>query len=629
MSFNKWLILSSLCTISVSVDALKCEDAFHPWMSFQDAKAFIQTIKLTSMRHFQKWSKSGKRPKNFPSTPQRIYSKEWTNWGDFLGTRNISNHKKEWMSFQKARTFIQNLEIRSKEQFQKWSKSEQRPKNFPKHPERTYKEEWTNWGDFLGTGNISNKKKEWMSFQKAKTFIQKQGLKNRTEFEKWNKSGKRPKNFPSRPDRAYKGKWTNWPDFLRVRNISSHKKKWMNFQDAKTFIQKHKFKSTIQFQKWSKSEQRPKNFPSRPDQTYKNEWTNWGDFLGTENTSNNKKEWMSFQNAKTFIQNLGIRSKGKFQEWAKSGKRPKNFPSNPQRTYLDEWINWGDFLGKEPKTHITQRKQIESKSENILNDSDQTNQTDLAQPSDKKSILDRNEEQDSFNEIKTLLQQEIDNFHTEKEEQTNNESKTIPDNSDQRNNIGQKNHEKLKTEKKWMNFEEAKKYVQTLAFENPKNFIEWLKSDDRPVNFPPNPQQIYSEWTSVEDFLYKEIQEYMSYTEAKTFVQQLRITSLVDFFETKRNEPDIFPENFPPNPKGFYTNTGEWTDWNDFLGLEIKPQKKKKKKPSKKIQGFIERLESQDNTDENIEDDQNVEGDLTGDFTNEEPEVENYFSTND
>ena len=102
-----------------------------------------------------------------------------------------------------------------------------------------------------------------------------------------------------------------------------------------------------------------------------------------------------------------------------------------------------------------------------------------------------------------------------------------------------------------MSFEEAKKYVQALAFETPKDFIEWLKSKDRPINFPPNPQQIYSEWISVKDFLYKE---------AKNFVQQLGITSSVDFFETKKSEPDIFPENFPLNPKTFYTNTGEWID---------------------------------------------------------------------
>ena len=107
---------------------------------------------------------------------------------------------------------------------------------------------------------------------------------------------------------------------------------------------------------------------------------------------------------------------------------------------------------------------------------------------------------------------------------------------------------------------------------NPGILLNGLKSSDRPIHFPPNPHQFYSEWISVKDFLSTE--KYVSYKEAKTFVQSMAITNLRDFLELMRDEPDIFPDNFPPNPNLFYSKTGDWIDWNDFLGITDKSKNK-------------------------------------------------------
>ena len=486
------------------------------------------------------------------------------------------------MSFQEAKIFIQQQELSNRTEFQKWSESQHRPKNFPSRPDRTYKDKWINWNDFLGIENISSQKRKWMSFQEAKAFIQQQGITTITEFRKWSKSKQRPKNFPSTPQRTYSDEWINWSDFLGVENFSHNKKKWMSFQEAKAFIQQQRLLTHIEFQKWSKSEHRPKNFPSSPQRTYSDEWTSWGDFLGTGNIPHNKKKWMSFQEAKTFIQKQRLSNRAEFQKWSKSKKRPKNFPSSPEQTYKDEWKGWNNFLGigntsvqnKTTETHIEseERKHRIRKSNETPNHPEKikkNEQTGQGELSGIENISDGNENQMSFDEIKTFLQQEAKavSIHIQSKEEGRMDSKSenISSDFDKIEKKEQIDQGKLETE--WMSFEEAKKYVQDLAFEKPKDFIEWLKSDDRPVNFPPNPQQVYSEWTNVKDFLSTETQEYISYKEAKTFAQKLGITSSVDFFETKKNEPDIFPENFPPNPKSFYTNTGEWTGWNDFLGL--------------------------------------------------------------
>ena len=367
----KFIILCSLLTIPLFAQAEKCEDAFpasqtsavsynardiarrnRNWMHFEDAKTFIQNQALKTMREFQKWSSSGQRPKNFPANPNIIYKDQWTSWGEFLGTETIAHKNKEWMHFEDARTFIQTQGIQTFIEFQEWSRSRQRPKNFPSHPNETYKDQWTGWRDFLGTRDIARRNRNWMHFEDAKTFIQNQGIQTSTEFRKWSSSGQRPENFPSNPDNFYRYQWTGWGYFLGTDNIANRNKEWMHFEDAKTFIQNQGIQTLIEFHKWSKSGRRPENFPSNPYKIYRSQWTGWGNFLGTKNISRRKRNWMPFKDAKTFIQKQGIQTLIEFKKWSSSGQRPENFPSTPNRTYKDQWTSWGHFLG----TKNTSRK---------------------------------------------------------------------------------------------------------------------------------------------------------------------------------------------------------------------------------------------------------------------------------
>ena len=591
----KWFILSFLYIVVVSAHALKCENAFSPWMSFEEAKAFIQKQWIAGHEEFRKWSRSGKRPKNFPSHPEKIYEKEWTNWEDFLGTGNVyivykgertnwrdflgtgnvSTSKREWMSFEEAKAFIQRQGLQNSTEFQAWSKSGKRPKNFPSNPNTVYRSNWTNWRDFLGTGNVSTSKREWMSFEKAKAFIQRQGLQNSTEFQAWSKSGKRPKNFPSNPNTVYRSNWTNWRDFLGTGNVSTNKREWMSFEEAKAFIQRQGITNQSEFHLWSKSGKRPKNFPSNPSLIYRNEWTNWGDFLGTGNVSTSKREWMSFEEAKAFIQRQGLQNSTDFQAWSKSGKRPKNFPSNPNTVYRSNWTNWRDFLNaknistqnKTVKIHIKpkERKQTGSRVENVQIDSDQV---DKGQLSNVESTSDRNVRgKRSVDHVRAFLKQGNVVTHGEFEEETQTDNKMDSNQMDQLSNAestsdGDENQS---------------------SFDQIKSFLEQEARNMRTKS--ENEEQIDSR---------SKIKKYISYKEAKAFVQELGITSPIDFFKIKKSEPDIFPENFPPNPKLFYSKKGKWTSWDDFLGLKDKSQE------NTRLSNFnpADILDSQNNTDE-------------------------------
>ena len=47
------------------------------------------------------------------------------------------------------------------------------------------------------------------------------------------------------------------------------------------------------------------------------------------------------------MRKLKLNNRKEFREYSKSGKRPYDIPSAPDRLYKDKWKGWTDFLGKE------------------------------------------------------------------------------------------------------------------------------------------------------------------------------------------------------------------------------------------------------------------------------------------
>ncbi len=302
--------------------------------------------------------------------------------------------------------------------------------------------------------------------------------------------------------------------------------RWMSYEEASAFIQDQGIKTNKQFREWNKSGKRPTNFPSNPNDTYKEEWTTWSAFFGTENISTKEKEWISHQEALDFIQTQGITNSREFEVWKQSGKRPKNFPSAPDKTYKGKgWKSWEHFFGTEKVSLEEAEAYIRNEgitSKEKFREWSNSGNRPANFPSDPKKFY--KDEWISWGDF-----------------------------------LGTGNTAS------YMKYVKAKKYAQSLEFAEPEDFIEWLKSKDRPVSFPLNPHQFYSEWISVKDFLSTE--EYLSYEEAKAFVQYLGITNPRDFLDMMKLESDIFPENFPSSPQAFYKNNDEWIDWNDFLGV--------------------------------------------------------------
>ena len=229
---------------------------------YEDAKKFVHKLKLSGQKAYSDWSKSAKRPKDIPANPGRSYKeewkgwgeflgtgnvagvnrvyhsyddvkkfarkhnlkrkddwiklekteeypsrpdkiyKEWTNWGEFLGTGNIAPINKKYRSFEDARKFVHTLKFKSRTEWQKYCDSGKKPKDVPKHPEDTYKNKgFTTVGDWLGTGYVANREREYLPIKEAKILARKLAkelaIKNNEDWIAAYNAGKIPKNLPS------------------------------------------------------------------------------------------------------------------------------------------------------------------------------------------------------------------------------------------------------------------------------------------------------------------------------------------------------------------------------------------------------------------------------------------------
>ena len=476
-----------------SAYSLDCHERFSnrkkEFRDFELAVKYVRALDFQSAEEYKVWSKSGDRPSDIPSDPDRVYKKQWRGWGYYLGTGAIANSKKEFKDFEQAVEYIHTLNFSFISDHNRWAKSEKRPLDIPSHPERVYKRknQWRGWEYYLGESFVGNIKKEFKDFEQAVEYIHTLNFSFISDHNRWAKSEKRPLDIPSHPERVYKKQWRGWGHYLGTGSIVGRKKEFRDFELAVEYIRALNFRGVKEHEKWSKLESRPADIPSNPHRVYKKQWRGWGYYLGTGSIANSKKEFREFEPAVEYVRALGFQGSREYKAWSKSGDRPSDIPSDPSKVYKDQWQGWEYYLGT---VGFDWRKKDKAAG----------------------SI--------------------------------------------------------------YWSFTEVKKYALSLNFESIKSFLAWLRSDERPPEFPPNPHEVYPAWTNARDFLNLS----MSYSEAKEYLRT--------FFGDLETEDqfkqwavsDERPSDFPSNPQKFYNQ--QWEGWNVFLGVFVE----KKKSPGRFVE---------------------------------------------
>jgi hypothetical protein len=317
----------------------------------------------------------------------------------------------------------------------------------------------------------------WKSFTDGRALARGLELKCQRGWWEWSKSGQRPSDIPSNPQQAYRDDgWISWADWLgnEGRVLA---KDMLPFTVGRALARGLGLEGNPEWRKWSKSEQRPSDIPSSPDQPYRADgWVSWPDWLGSEGRVYTKKEVLPFTEGRAFARGLGLKSKKGWEVWSKSGQRPTDIPAHPETTYRDDgWISYPDWLGY---------------GEGRVS-------------------------------AKDMLPFAVGRAYARKLELRSWKEWAEWSKSGQRPSNIPANPHKVYRDDGWISYPDwlgfvgrappgsmlpfavGRAYVRKLKLENVKEWCAWSKSGQRPSNIPANPHKVYRDdgWISMPDWL--------------------------------------------------------------------------------------------------------------------------------
>ena len=254
-----------------------------------------------------------------------------------------------WRNFEDARDFVRRLGLKNYTEWKEYCRSGKKPADIAFAPDQLYAEAgWLGWGDWLGTGRIAWRLRQYRSFDDARAFVYGLGLKSQDEWIEYCKSGKKPDDIPGSPENTYaKDGWSGMGDWLGTGFVAFQMRQHRSFADAREFVRRLGLKSFVEWSDYCRSGKKPPDIPFAPHYAYAEAgWEGYGDWLGTGRIAAQLREYWTFKKARSFVRRLGLKSISEWYEYCRSGKKPADIPSNPDKTYAkDGWSGMGDWLG--------------------------------------------------------------------------------------------------------------------------------------------------------------------------------------------------------------------------------------------------------------------------------------------
>ena len=379
---------------------------------------------------------------------------------------------------------------------------------------------------------------------------------------------------------------------------------WLPFEKAREIVRLLRFKSHREWCVWAKSDARPANIPFSPEVTYKVEWSGWYNWLG--------KEWMLFDDAKSFARLLGLKSGKEWSVWVKTGAKPDDIPRDPPSVYKGKgWDGWCDWLGTKKRSRewrYFEQARAFVRPLGFQNTSEwrEWAKTDAkpddipANPSyvykdkgwtfwyDWLGTNNRKGGWQSFKKARAFARSL--GFKSGDEwrawTKTDEKSDNIPvEPAGVYENKGWVSWgDWLGTERTanqlrvFRPFKQAREYILSLGFQNTSEWREWVKTDAKPDDIPAEPAVVYKDegWISAGDwlgtgFVAQKKRKYRPFKQAREFARLLKLKGQSEWVEWAKT--DVKPDDIPANPSHVYKGKG-WVSWADWSGRTWRPFEK-------------------------------------------------------
>jgi len=245
--------------------------------------------------------------------------------------------KNNYLPYSEAKALAQTLGYVSSTEWMKAGKSNQLPKGLPTYPYKMYNNEgWSGWKDFLPN--------KYVSYTEAQEMVKTLGIKTEREWFAATKENDWPDKLPKSLRSAYPDEWDSWSVFCGRERCKQNK--FLPYDEAKAVLSELNLQKTQDWYDLARDGNVPDGIPSGLDTHYKDKgWKGYTDILSLPGVANKGYNFVLFNKARSFARKLRLKSKAEWKTFLNSDKRPDDIPTRPDRTYSDEWVSWGDFLG--------------------------------------------------------------------------------------------------------------------------------------------------------------------------------------------------------------------------------------------------------------------------------------------
>jgi predicted helicase len=188
--------------------------SLRKYVNYQEAKKYALKLNCKKQKEWFDITKTKDFPLNIPKRPHEIYKKQFKGYGDFLGNNNIASKNLVFWNYNKAKRYVQNLKIKSINEYFKFTKTKSFPKQLPVGIQSVYKNKgWKGAKDFFGIENVRDSNL-FGTFDQTKKFVRSLGIKTKSDWMKYYRNNNLPPNIPKTINKFYEKQWKGWPDFL-------------------------------------------------------------------------------------------------------------------------------------------------------------------------------------------------------------------------------------------------------------------------------------------------------------------------------------------------------------------------------------------------------------------------------
>lgn len=244
-------------------------------VSYEEARIMLKRHNLKSRKDYLRFiSSEDNIHLGLPKYPNKRYlNKGWNGWPEFLNSN--ANRKKDFWSFQKARQYVRQLNLKSWSEWNEFRKSDERPWQLPTNPQRY--EEFIDMQDWLGI-----KSEGYLDFSSARKLAQSLKLKTWSSYRSLAKKGLLPKGLPRYPEKYYKNDgFRGMGDFLGNPNYSKKENNPLPFDEARKYARGLELNSMKEWKKIASENKLPRGIPKHPQSVY-TEYTDYKDWLGID-----------------------------------------------------------------------------------------------------------------------------------------------------------------------------------------------------------------------------------------------------------------------------------------------------------------------------------------------------------